>query len=115
MTQIGYQASHEQFSPSELLGFVQQAEAAGFAAVLSSDHIEPWGRHQGFSGFAWTWLGSAMQATSIPFGIVTVPGYRYHPVILAQAVATLEEMFPDRFFTSSNAVPPAFSLSSIQP
>ena len=27
---IGYHASHEQFAPSELLGLVQRAEAAGF-------------------------------------------------------------------------------------
>jgi alkanesulfonate monooxygenase SsuD/methylene tetrahydromethanopterin reductase-like flavin-dependent oxidoreductase (luciferase family) len=31
------------------------------------------------------------------FGLITVPGgWRYHPVILAQAVATLGEMFPGR-------------------
>ena len=98
MTQIGYQASHEQFPPDFLLKNVQKAEEAGFQAVLSSDHIHPWSRSQGNSGFAWSWLGAAMQATTIPFGIVTVPGYRYHPAILAQAVATLENLFPDRFF-----------------
>jgi probable non-F420 flavinoid oxidoreductase len=38
-----------------------------------------------------------MQATSFPFGLITVPGgWRYHPAVLAQAVATLGEMFPDR-------------------
>jgi coenzyme F420-dependent glucose-6-phosphate dehydrogenase len=98
MTHIGYQASQEQFSPSELLGFVKLAQNAGFDAVLSSDHIEPWSKEQGFSGFSWSWLGSALEATSLLCGVVTVPGYRYHPVILAQAVATLEEMYPNRFF-----------------
>jgi probable non-F420 flavinoid oxidoreductase len=98
MTQIGYQASHEQFAPDVLLQNVQKAEAAGFQAVLSSDHIHPWSKNQGNSGFALSWLGAAMQTTNIPFGIVTVPGYRYHPAILAQAIATLENMFPGRFF-----------------
>lgn len=98
MTQIGYQASHEQFPPDVLLQLVQKAESAGFQAVLSSDHIHPWSVNQGNSGFALSWLGAAMHATEIPFGIVTVPGYRYHPAILAQAVATLEKMFPGRFF-----------------
>lgn len=98
MTQIGYQASHEQFPPNVLLENVKKAESAGFQAVLSSDHIHPWSRNQGNSGFAMSWLGAAMQATSIPFGLVTAPGFRYHPAILAQAVATLENMFPGRFF-----------------
>lgn len=95
---IGYQASHEQFSPGTLLKYVQMAEQAGFRASLSSDHIHPWSKRQGHSGFAWSWLGAALQATNLTIGVVTVPGYRYHPAILAQAVATLEEMFPGRFF-----------------
>ena len=98
MTLIGYHASHEQFPPSELLGHVQAAEAAGFDAVMSSDHLTPWSERQGQSGFAWAWLGAALQATqAIPFGIITVPsGWRYHPVITAQAAATVAEMFPGR-------------------
>jgi coenzyme F420-dependent glucose-6-phosphate dehydrogenase len=98
MTLIGYHASHEQFSPSELVTYVQAAEAAGFGAVMSSDHLTPWSERQGQSGFAWAWLGAALQATqSIPFGIITVPlGWRYHPAITAQAAATVAEMFPGR-------------------
>jgi probable non-F420 flavinoid oxidoreductase len=98
MTLVGYHASHEQFSPSELIGHVQAAEAAGFGAVMSSDHLTPWSERQGQSGFAWAWLGAALQATrSIPFGIITIPmGWRYHPVITAQAAATIAEMFPGR-------------------
>ncbi len=63
MTLIGYHASHEQFSPSELLGLVREAEQAGFACAKSSDHFHPWSDRQGQSGFAWSWLGAAMQAT----------------------------------------------------
>jgi probable non-F420 flavinoid oxidoreductase len=98
MTLIGYHASHEQFAPSELVGHVQAAEAAGFDAVMSSDHLTPWSERQGQSGFSWAWLGAALQATrAVPFGIITVPmGWRYHPVITAQAAATVAEMFPGR-------------------
>src|SRR5690606_15429485 len=46
----------------------------------------------------WSWLGAALGTTSIPFGVVNAPGYRYHPVIIAQAAATLAEMFPGRFW-----------------
>lgn len=98
MTALGYHASHEQFTPSALLGYVRQAEAAGFDCAKSSDHFHPWSERQGQSGFAWSWLGAAMQATTLPFGIISAPGYRYHPAILAQAAATLSEMYPNRLW-----------------
>lgn len=98
MATIGYHASHEQFSPSEMLDCVRAAERAGFAAAMCSDHFAPWSERQGQSGFAWSWLGAALQATSLPFGVVNAPGVRYHPAIIAQAAATLAEMFPDRFW-----------------
>jgi coenzyme F420-dependent glucose-6-phosphate dehydrogenase len=95
---IGFHASHEQFAPSELLRLVQVAERAGFDCAMSSDHFRPWGAAQGQSGFAWSWLGAALQATRLPFGVISAPGYRYHPAILAQAAATLGEMFPGRLW-----------------
>lgn len=98
MAEIGYQASHEQFKPSELIRLVQMAEQAGFKAINSSDHFHPWSESQGQSGFSFAWLGAAMQVTSVPYGIVCSPGQRYHPAIVAQAGATLAEMFPDRFW-----------------
>ena len=99
MAKIGCQASHEQFKPSELLKYVQMAEQAGFTHVLSSDHFHPWSEQQGQSGFAWSWLGAAMQATpTLSYRVVCAPGQRYHPAIIAQAVATLAEMFPNRFW-----------------
>lgn len=95
---ISYHASHEQFHPDELLTLAVQAERAGFDAVFSSDHLQPWAPKQGASGFAWSWLGAALQATSrCTFGAITVPsGWRYQPVVLAQAIATLGVMFPRR-------------------
>jgi coenzyme F420-dependent glucose-6-phosphate dehydrogenase len=95
---IGFHASHEQFPPSELLRLVTLAEAAGFDCAMSSDHFRPWGAAQGQSGFAWSWLGAVLQATRLPFGVISAPGYRYHPAILAQAAATLAEMFPGRLW-----------------
>jgi G6PDH family F420-dependent oxidoreductase len=98
MTTIGYHASHEQFAPSELRDCVIAAERAGFAAAMCSDHFAPWSRRQGHSGFAWAWLGAALQATTLSLGVVNAPGDRYHPAIIAQAAATLAEMFPGRFW-----------------
>ena len=98
MARIGFHASHEQFPPSDLLRLVRLAEAAGFKCAMSSDHFRPWGEAQGQSGFAWSWLGAALQATRLPFGVISAPGYRYHPAILAQAAATLCEMFAGRLW-----------------
>jgi probable non-F420 flavinoid oxidoreductase len=95
---IGYHASHEQFTPTALLAHVREAASAGFEAAMCSDHFAPWSPSQGESGFAWSWLGAAMQATTLPFGIVTAPGWRYHPAIVAQAAATIAELFPERFW-----------------
>jgi probable non-F420 flavinoid oxidoreductase len=97
---IGYHASHEQHPPSELLRWAAQAEASGFDAVSCSDHFTPWSERQGESGFAWSWLGAAMARTDVPFGVVNAPGQRYHPAVIAQAIATLGEMFPDRLWVA---------------
>jgi probable non-F420 flavinoid oxidoreductase len=100
MPLIGYHASHEQFHPADLLRFVQRADRAGFGAAMCSDHFQPWSERQGESGFAWSWLGAAMATTSLSFGTVNAPGQRYHPAIVAQAAATLEALFPGRFWVA---------------
>jgi probable non-F420 flavinoid oxidoreductase len=100
MVFVGYHASHEQVPPSRLLSAVVRAEAVGFDGAMCSDHLAPWGVNQGESGYAWSWLGAALAATSFSLGVVTAPGQRYHPVISAQAIATLEEMFPGRFWAA---------------
>src|SRR5690349_7638643 len=94
MTVYGLHCSHEQIHPSALLAAATRAEAAGFAAAMSSDHFSPWSARQGQSGFAWSWLGAALQATRLPFGVVNAPGQRYHPAIIAQAAGTLAAMYP---------------------
>ncbi len=100
MPVIGFHNSHEQVHPAELLTAVQHAEEVGFTAAMCSDHLTPWNPRQGESGFAWSWLGAAMATTSLPFGAVNAPGQRYHPAIVAQAIATLGAMFPGRFWVA---------------
>jgi coenzyme F420-dependent glucose-6-phosphate dehydrogenase len=94
---VGFHCSHEQHAPSALLGLAARANAAGFTAAMCSDHVSPF-LPQGQSGYAWSWLGAALQATTMTFGTVCAPGQRYHPAIVAQAAATLSEMYPDRFW-----------------
>ena len=98
MTAFGFHASHEQWPPSRLLQFLQQAERTGFDAGMCSDHFYPWSERQGQSGHAWSWLGAALATTKLTLGTVCAPGQRYHPAIIAQAAATLAEIFPDRFW-----------------
>jgi probable non-F420 flavinoid oxidoreductase len=100
MTQYGIHASHEQIPPAELLQAVVAAERAGFEAAMCSDHFSPWSARQGQSAFAWSWLGAALQATNLSFGVVNAPGQRYHPAIIAQAIGTLGAMFPGRFWAA---------------
>jgi probable non-F420 flavinoid oxidoreductase len=100
MPVIGLHNSHEQVHPAELLKAVQHAEEVGFTAAMCSDHFAPWNPNQGHSGFAWSWLGAALATTSLPFGAVNAPGQRYHPAIVAQAIATLGAMFPGRFWVA---------------
>ena len=67
---------------------------------MCSDHIAPWSERQGHSAFAWSWLGAALQATNLSFGVVNAPGQRYHPAIIAQAIATLSAMYEGRFWVA---------------
>jgi len=93
------QLATEQFPPSELVDQAVEAERAGFDALNVSDHFQPWWE-PGHSGQAWALLGAIGQATErIEVGTgVTAPVHRYHPAVVAQFGATLQELFPGRAF-----------------
>jgi coenzyme F420-dependent glucose-6-phosphate dehydrogenase len=93
------QLATEQFPPSGLVDQGVEAERAGFDAINVSDHFQPWWE-PGHSGQAWTLLGALGQATErVGLGTgVTAPVHRYHPAVVAQFAATLEEMNPGRAF-----------------
>ncbi len=100
----GLALGHERFSPSELLEQAIAAERAGFDAVCCSDHLAPWwSPEQGppaHCGNAWVWLGAAGNATQrVSLGsAVTGVVHRYNPVVVAQQLATLEQLYPGRAF-----------------
>ncbi|MEA2834859.1 MAG: coenzyme F420-dependent glucose-6-phosphate dehydrogenase [Methylobacteriaceae bacterium] len=98
MLRLGYKASSEQFGPRELLDFAVLAEQAGFDSVFISDHFQPWRHTDGHAPFAFSWLGALGAKTSrIVMGTsVLTPTFRYHPSVVAQAFATLGELFPAR-------------------
>jgi len=97
--ELGWKAGPEQYPPLELLDYAIVAEQAGFDIIDTSDHFHPWSE-AGQASFAWAWLGAVAARTQhIKFGTgVTCPILRYHPSVIAQAVATLGVMAPERVY-----------------
>ena len=98
MLRIGYKASAEQFTPTQLLEFTCLAEDLGFDSVFISDHFQPWRHTGGHAPYSFAWMGAAGARTRrIVIGTsVVTPTFRYHPSIVAQAMGTLGAMFPGR-------------------
>jgi coenzyme F420-dependent glucose-6-phosphate dehydrogenase len=100
MLKLGWKASAEQFGPRELLELGVSAERHGFDSVVVSDHFHPWKDTGGHAPFSFAWLGAIGERTTrVILGTsVVTPTFRYHPAIVAQAMATLGVLFPDRVF-----------------
>jgi G6PDH family F420-dependent oxidoreductase len=99
VTEFGYTMMCEQSPPDWLVRDVQRAEDAGFDFSVISDHYQPWLAAQGHSGYAWSILGAAAQATE-RIGLmtyVTCPTLRYHPAVIAQKAATMQILSAGRF------------------
>jgi G6PDH family F420-dependent oxidoreductase len=99
MTSFGYTMMCEQAGARQLVHDVCAAEDAGFDFSVISDHYFPWLDEQGHAPYAWSVLGAAAQATSrIPLmTYVTCPTMRYHPAVVAQKAATVQELSEGRF------------------
>ena len=98
MIKIGYKASAEQFAPRTLLNFGVLAEELGFRSCFVSDHFQPWRHTDGHAPFAFAWmaaLGERTRAMQLGTSVVT-PTFRYHPSVVAHAVATLAVLYPNR-------------------
>jgi coenzyme F420-dependent glucose-6-phosphate dehydrogenase len=87
------------FDPLQFVEATVYAEELGFMSAWFGDHIFPWYHSGKRSAFVWSVMPVALSKTTrIKVGPwVTVPtGARYHPAIVAQAAATLDNMFPGR-------------------
>jgi G6PDH family F420-dependent oxidoreductase len=97
--EIGYAAMLEQFAPRELVDLCVAAEAAGFTGVMAADHVQPWVPQQGEAAFVWSFMTAAAERTKGDMGPgVTCPSFRWHPAIVAQAAATMQALYPGRFW-----------------
>lgn len=88
------------YDPMKFVESVRYTEELGFRTAWLGDHFVPWYHSANRSAFVWSVLGVALERTSsIRLGpLVTTPiGARYHPAIVAQASATLDNMYPGRF------------------
>ncbi|MGH7721728.1 MAG: glucose-6-phosphate dehydrogenase (coenzyme-F420) [Candidatus Dormibacteria bacterium] len=95
---LGYKASAEQFDPRQLLGYGVLAEELGFDSVFISDHFQPWRHNRGHAPFAFAWLAALGERTErVLMGTsVVTPTFRYHPAVVAQAMATVACLSPGR-------------------
>ena len=97
-TRVGYFLPAEEHGPRELVAQGRLAAQAGFDLLAVSDHFHPWTREQGQSPFVWSVLGALSEATDLPLmTAVTCPTTRVHPVIVAQAAATVALQTGGRF------------------
>ncbi len=100
MLALGWKASAEQFDPKRLLDYAVLAEELGFDSIAISDHFHPWRNTGGHAPFAFAWLGAVAAKTArarLGTSVVT-PSFRYHPAIVAQAMATIALLAPGRVF-----------------
>lgn len=97
---VAFMLPHEQFPVAELLELGTAAERAGFDVLATSDHFQPWQANEQHCGEAWVTLGALGQRTRKAWmgPTVTCPTLRYHPAIVAQAFATLSQLYPGRIF-----------------
>jgi coenzyme F420-dependent glucose-6-phosphate dehydrogenase len=86
--------------PMQFIECVSVAEKYQFDVVWFGDHLLPWIHSQNKSGFVWSIMPVALDRTrKVKVGVlVTSPiGGRYHPLIIGQASASIDNMYPGRF------------------
>ena len=86
-------------SPRDDIELAKYAVESGFEGVWIGDHFLPWLDNRPYTHHILPWLGALMsEVPDVPVGTaVSCPTIRYRPPVLAQAIATLDNMFPGRF------------------
>ena len=102
MSKIRFQLDlgENDFDPAQFVDGVVYADELGFDTAWFGDHFFPWYHSGKKSAFAWAVMSVALEKTNrIKVGpLVSTPiGGRYHPALIAQASATIDNMYPGRF------------------
>jgi len=85
--------------PRADIDLAKAAVDAGFGGIWIGDHFHPWIDSRPYTHHVFPWFGTLMsEVPDVPVGTsVSCPMMRYRPPLLAQAIATLDNMFPGRF------------------
>ncbi len=85
--------------PADDIALAKQAVESGFEGIWIGDHFLPWIESRPYTHHVFPWFGALMnEVPDVPVGTsVTCPMLRYRPPLLAQAIATLDNMYPGRF------------------
>lgn len=96
--EIHYHVGSSTQSPRESVNLAKYAVDAGFGGVWMGDHYFPFLDSKPYCNHILPWFGSVMsELPDVPVGTsVTCPLFRYEPPVLAQALATLDNMYPGR-------------------
>jgi TAT-translocated FGD2 family F420-dependent dehydrogenase len=96
---LSFMLAYEQFPVPELVQLGALASKSGFQMLCSSDHLQPWQASQGHTGQAWVTMGALGAQTQSWMGTtVTCPTFRYNPAVVAEAFASLSQLYPGRIF-----------------
>lgn len=97
---ISFMLAHEQFTVPHLVELGALASRAGFHVLSTSDHLQPWQANEGHAGQAWVTMAAlGAQAKQSWMGTtVTCPTLRYNPAVVAEAFASLSQLYPGRIF-----------------
>ena len=96
---FSYMLAHEQFPVHELVQLGALASRSGFHVLSTSDHFQPWQDNEGHAGQAWVTMGAlGAQSHSWMGTTVTCPTLRYSPAVVAEAFASLSQLYPGRIF-----------------
>jgi coenzyme F420-dependent glucose-6-phosphate dehydrogenase len=96
---ISIDLGENDFDPIAFVEATQLAEKLGFERIWLGDHFMPWIDSGKRSSFVWSMVSVCLDRTTkvqvSPY--VTTPiGARYHPALTAQAIATVDNMYPGR-------------------
>ncbi|MFB6135660.1 MAG: LLM class flavin-dependent oxidoreductase [Halobacteriaceae archaeon] len=97
--EVHYKEPGVYVEPREGIEIAKRAVGAGFEGVWTGDHFLPWLDTYDHTQHVLPWFGALMnEVPEVTVGpSVTCPMLRYRPPLLAQAVATLDNMYPGRF------------------
>jgi len=99
MVMFSHQLTYSAWEPATLIDIALHLEDAGFDIVFNEDHFHPY-LPRNTCACAWAVMPIILEKTKrVKVGplVTTTLGGRYHPAVIAQMAATLDNLFPGRF------------------